>query len=308
LRVGFIGLGNMGRRMVVRLLGAGWQVLVHDIDEDAIAALVSLGAERGGSTGRMAAAVDTVLVSLPTPGVVEEVLTVGGAGLSGGRLRTVIDLSTTGPVVSTRVASILRERNVELIDAPVSGGVTGAEAGSLSIMVSGDGAAFDRVRPLLQVLGSRIFYLGAEPGQAQTMKVINNTLCAAAAISAFEGLVLGAKAGLDPAMMLEILNASSGRSFATEVKVPECILHRNFPMRFSTELLHKDVTLCLQEAERLGVEMSVSQTMRRFLALGVEQGLGRQDYAELIKLLEGPAGACFGSPSTQADEIGRAGT
>jgi 3-hydroxyisobutyrate dehydrogenase len=281
--------------MAARLLAAGHQVVAHDVTPAAVEALAALGAEVAGSVAAVADAVEAVLVSLPTPAVVEQVL-IGEGGLIGGSaVRTVVDLSTTGPAVSERVSAALRVRGIALVDAPVSGGVTGAEAGALAVMASGDPAAFGAVRPLLEVIGSNIFYLGPQPGQGQTMKIVNNMMCAAAAVSAFEALVLGSKAGLEAQIMLDVINVSSGRSFATEVKIPQCIADRGFPMRFSTELLHKDVTLCIQEAERLGVPMWVNQTVRQFLGFGVSQGLGQRDYAELIKLIEQWAGAEFGA-------------
>lgn len=295
MRIGFIGLGNMGRHMVARLLAGGHQVLVHDLNLAAVDELAALGAERGGSASIIADEVEIILASLPTPGVVEAVLTGETGVINGSRVRTVIDLSTTGPVVSARVAARLREKNIDLVDAPVSGGVTGAEAGTLAIMVSGAPAAVDAAGPLLEVLGTKIFNLGSEAGQGQTMKVVNNMLCAAAAASAFEGLVLGAKAGIDSKTMLDVINASSGRSFATEVKIPQCVLERNFPLRFTTELLHKDVTLGIDEAARLGVPIPVNQAVRQFLAQGLSAGMKDQDYAHLIKLIEEPAGAQFGS-------------
>jgi 3-hydroxyisobutyrate dehydrogenase len=280
--------------MAARLLAAGHELLVHDVSAAAVDALAAAGAARGGSAAEIAAAAETVLVSLPTPDVVERVLTGQGGLADGTAVKTVVDLSTTGPTVSGRANGVLRARGVALVDAPVSGGTTGAEAGTLAVMASGQPEAFERVKPLLEVIGSNVFYLGPEPGQGQAMKIVNNMLCAAAAVSAFEALVLGAKAGLDAQAMLDVINVSSGRSFATQVKIPQCIADRSFPMRFSTELLHKDVTLCIQEAERLGVPMWVNQTVRQFLSFGLSQGLGDKDYAELIKLIEGWSGAQFG--------------
>jgi 3-hydroxyisobutyrate dehydrogenase len=299
MRIGFIGLGRMGRPMATRLLAAGHQVLVHDVTPAAVEALAAQGAARAASAAEVANEVETVLVSLPTPSVVEQVLT-GPDGLAcGAKVRTVVDLSTTGPTVSARAAGVLGERGISLVDAPVSGGTPGAEAGTLAIMASGEAAAFAAVKPLLQAIGSNIFYLGPAPGQGQTMKIVNNMLCAAAAMSAMEALVLGAKAGLEAQTMLDVINVSSGRSFATEVKIPQCIADRSFPLRFSTELLHKDVSLCIQEAERLGVPMWVNQMVRQFLQFGLSQGLGQKDYAEMIKLIEGWAGAEFGGRPQQ---------
>lgn len=292
--LGVIGLGTMGWHMARRLAEAGYAPLVHDLVDDRRGQLESAGARWASSVREIADAATIVLVSLPTPAVVEQVL-VGPDGLvSGGALGVVIDTSTTGPEVSRRCAAALAGRGIDLVDAPVSGGPSGADSGSLSIMASGRPEALARVMPVLEVVGARIFRLGPEPGQGQMMKVINNTICAAAALASFEGLVLGARAGLDAETMLAVLNASSGRNFATEVKVPECILHRNFPQRFSTALLHKDVSLCLEEAARLGVPTWVGDAARQMLSFAVGQGGGAMDYGHLIRHYESWAGAQFG--------------
>jgi len=292
--LGVIGLGTMGWHMARRLAEAGYAPLVHDLVEERRGQLEAAGARWASSVREIADAADIVLVSLPTPAVVEQVL-IGPDGLRTGRaIGIVIDTSTTGPEVSRRCAGALSERGIDLVDAPVSGGPSGADSGSLSVMASGNPAALARAMPLLEVIGGQIFELGSEPGQGQMMKVINNTICATAALASFEGLVLGAKAGLDAETMLAVLNASSGRSFATEVKVPQCIVRRNFPQRFSTDLLHKDVRLCLEEGARLGVPMWVSDSARQMLSFAIGQGGGDMDYGNLIRHYESWAGAQFG--------------
>lgn len=287
--IGFIGLGRMGKRMAARLLAAGHSLVVYDTDQNASQRMADDGATVAESLNTLAQQADAIFLSLPTPNVVEAVT----RQLSGGRARIIVDLSTTGPKMAKQVGAQLKTTGITLIDAPVSGGTTGAEAGTLTIMLSGDEQALAEVQPYLNELGKH-FYLGSEPGQAQSMKVINNTLCAVANVSAFEGLVLGTKLGLDAETMLNVINASSGRSFATEVKVPQCILDRSFPMRFSTDLLDKDVGLCLSEADDLGVPMPVSVAARQFLQQGIDNGFGAKDYAELITMIEREAGVCFG--------------
>jgi len=126
------------------------------------------------------------------------------------------------------------------------------------------------------------------------MKIVNNTLCAVSIVASCETLVYGAKAGLDPKTMLDVINVSSGRSFATQEKVPQCILNREFPTRFTTDLLHKDIKLCMEEAEKLGVPMTVSPAARQFLAFAISQGDGPRDYAHIIRHIEGWAGQEFG--------------
>ncbi len=289
MRIGFIGLGNMGQHMAARLLAAGHDVVLFDTNAAAVDRAVGQGGEAAVSAAALGATVEIVFLSLPTPDVVDRVTT----DLTAGGVRIVVDLSTTGPEAAARIGATLKGKGIALVDAPVSGGITGAEAGTLAIMVSGDQAAIAEVEPALLILG-KIFNLGVEAGQAQAMKVINNMLCAAGAVAAFEGLVLGAKLGLDSKAMLDVINASSGRSFATEVKIPQCVLDRSFPMRFATSLLDKDVRLCLEEGVRQNVPMPVATATREFLARGVEAGFGQVDYGRLITMIEAPAGAQFG--------------
>jgi 3-hydroxyisobutyrate dehydrogenase len=225
------------------------------------------------------------------PSVVAQVATsVGDAGAG----KIVVDLSTTGPSATTEIAAALAARGVDFIGAPVSGGTVAAEKRTLTIMVSGKESVYKQIEPCLQAIGKNIFYLGADPSLAQTMKIINNTLCAVGTVASMEVLVFGSKAGLDPKVMLDVLNVSSGRSFATLEKIPQCILGREFPMRFSTELLHKDIKLCIDEAEKMGAPLWVSHSAREFLAYAITQGDGPKDYAHTIKHFEKWADAQFG--------------
>lgn len=298
MRLGFVGLGNMGQPMARRLLAAGHELIIFDLNEAALAPLVSAGATKAASVPDVAEQVEIVCVSLPTPDIVERVA-LGEGGLASGRTRIIVDFSTTGPSVAQRLAAGLGERGIALVDAPVSGGTTGAEAGTLAIMISGEKAAYEEVRSALDAVGRNIFYLGAQAGAAHLMKLINNTIMAATTMASFEGLVLGSKAGLDAQTMLDVIKVSSGQSFATSNKIQQCVVDRNFPHRFATALLDKDVRLCLAEGERLGVTMPVSQQARQFISFGLSQGYADLDFGHLIKILEGWAGTQFGTAKQQ---------
>src|SRR5690606_25640267 len=187
MRLGFAGLGNMGRPMARRLLDAGHEIVAFDVDRNALDAIVADGAAAAASLEDLAEQVEIICVSLPTPDVVEKVL-LGEHGLGGGKVRIIVDFSTTGPAVAERVAARLAERHIHLVDAPVSGGTTGAEAGTLAIMLSGDEQACREVGPALEAVGKNRFYLGAKPGAAHLMKLINNTIMAATTMASFEGL------------------------------------------------------------------------------------------------------------------------
>ncbi len=296
MQIGFIGLGTMGQRMARRLLDHGQRLAVYDTNPASVAALTAQGATAAASPAELASRADLVLCSLPSPAVVEAVLTGPGGVIEGTAARIVVDLSTTGAAATRAIAAKLAAAGKTLLDAPVSGGPSGAAAGTLSMMISGDEAAYAEADPVLRIIGKTHFYLGAQSGLGQTMKLVNNMLTATSTIAAYEALVFGAKAGLDAKTMLDVLNVSSGRSFGTEVKIKECILDRSFPMRFTTEMLHKDVRLGLAEAEALGVPMSVIPAVRQFLAFAISQGDGPKDYAEVIKHIEGWAGVQFGAP------------
>lgn len=299
--IGFIGLGIMGSRMALRLLAAGHALVVHDVSEAAVTALVEKGAKSAVSAAEVASRSDVVLLSLPTPDVVEAVLTGAGGVIEGTRAKTVIDTSTTGSQVIVRAAPKLAARGMTLIDAPVSGGVPGAANGTLTVMGGGDRVAFESVRPILEIIGKNVMHMGDKPGSGQAMKLVNNMLSAAGTLAAMEVLVAGAKAGLDPQKMLDVINTSSGRCFGTEVKIPECILPGTFPMRFSTDLLHKDVALGVAEAEAMGARMWVVKCARDLLAYSKEQGDGARDYAHIITYFEAWAG---GDAKVRAKDAG----
>jgi 3-hydroxyisobutyrate dehydrogenase len=288
--IGFVGLGQMGSRMAARLVDAGLQVVAFDIDSAALQKLVTRGASAAASPAAVAAQAPIIFCSLPQPHIVEQIM-IGDGGLSGGTaVEIIVDLSTTGPTKVIQIAAHLRPHGIELVDAPVSGGIGGAEAGKLSIMVSGSPAALARVQPLLRHMGDRIFVLGEAPGLGQKMKLVNNMLVAANAVAAFEALVMGVKSGLDATLMLDVINASSGRSFITTDKIPQCVLRRTFPQRFATNLLYKDLKLGVEEASLIGAPLWMMEAAQRFMAQAMEETDPTADYASLIKYFERRAG------------------
>ncbi len=295
MKIGLIGLGNMGYHFGTRLLAAGHELVVFDSSPQALERLQQQGASVASSPRELADLAEVVLLCLPMPSVVQSVSCAENGVMHGSMVRIIVDLSTTGPSVTEVVALAVAANELAWIGTPVSGGTLGAEKGTLTLMASGPEQAFREVEPILSVLGKNIFYLGAQPSLGQTMKIVNNTLCAVNFVASCETLVYGAKAGLDPKTMLDVINVSSGRSFATQEKIPQCILTREFPTRFTTDLLHKDIKLCMQEAEKLGVPMTVSPAARQFLAFAISQGDGPLDYAHVIRHIEGWAGQEFGA-------------
>ncbi|OIQ67077.1 3-hydroxyisobutyrate dehydrogenase [mine drainage metagenome] len=288
--LGFIGIGRMGGPMASRLLDAGYSLCVYDKQPEATAELVARGARLARSPGEVASTAEIVLLSLPTPDIVKAV-TLGENGVGiGNRVRTVIDLSTTGPGVATIVAKGLGERQITLIDSPVSGGIAGAKAGTLAVMVSGPRDIYAaQVEPILKHFG-KLFYTGDKPGLAQTAKLVNNLLAAAALVISSEGMAMGVKAGLNPKVLLDIINVSSGRNSATQDKFPRSVLPGTFDFGFATALSYKDVRLCLDEAEAMGIPMIMGAVVRQILALTQVKYGPDSDFTSIAKLSEEWAG------------------
>jgi 3-hydroxyisobutyrate dehydrogenase-like beta-hydroxyacid dehydrogenase len=288
-QLGFVGVGRMGSHMAGRLLEAGFELTIHDTNDTAMARLEQRGARRAASPAEVAAQAETVLVSLPTPDVVRSVALSANGLIAGHKIKTFIDLSTTGPRVAMEVAEKLAAKGITAVDAPVSGGPAGAEKGTLAVMVACPRALADELRPVLDVIG-KVFWIGDKPGMGQTMKLVNNLLSASALAITSEAMVLGSKAGLDPAIMIDVINAGSGRNTATQDKFPRCVLPRRFDFGFATELLLKDVRLCLEEGEALGVPMMVGNAVKQLLAITkVSQGAG-SDITEVVRTVEQWAG------------------
>lgn len=288
--LGFVGVGRMGGPMASRLLDAGYRLCVYDLSEAATAPLVARGAELAASPAEVASAAEIVLISLPTPDVVRQVVLGGNGGIiNGSKVQLLIDLSTTGPGVATEVAAQVAERKIGWVDAPVSGGVTGAKAGTLALMVSCPKPALQEIEPVLKVFG-RLFHTGEKPGLAQTAKLANNLLAATALVATSEVMAMGVKAGLDAKVLIDIINASSGRNSATQDKFPRAVLPGTFDFGFTTALSYKDVRLCVDEAEAMGVPMVVGAAVRQMLAVTKARFGGDSDFTFVAKVLEEWAG------------------
>jgi len=286
----FVGLGAMGARIAGRLLDAGHAVVVCDARAEAAHPLRERGAQVAASPREVADAAATVFVSLPTPAIVRTVA-LGEDGLAGGSaIRTYVDLSTTGPAVAEEIAAALAERGVAAVDAPVSGGPAGAQAGRLTLMVAGPPAAVQDVRGLLDHFAGRVFVVGEGAGQGQAAKVINNLMSACAIAITGEAMVLGARAGLDPAVLLDVVDASSGQNNAASDKFPKQVLTRNFDHGFRLELMAKDVRLALDEAHRRQVPMLLGATVSELWNLAEAQDVG-EDCTAIVKLFEAWGGA-----------------
>ena len=285
----FIGIGRMGANMAKRLLAAGYSVTVFDTSKEAVETLVGAGAQAAESPAAAAAAAQTAFLSLPTPDIVYKVALGPGGVHEAAGLKNVVDVSTTGPQMARTVAAELGAKNITYIDAPVSGGIAGAVNGTLAVMVSGPRNVYDELEPALQQFG-KLFFVGEKPGLGQVMKLANNLLAAAAIVLSSEAVVMGVKAGLDPAQMLDIINAGSGRNSATQDKFPRAVLPRTFDFGFATGLSYKDVRLCVQEADQLGVPMLAGSVVLQMLGVTQAKFGADSDFTSVARVIEEWAG------------------
>jgi 3-hydroxyisobutyrate dehydrogenase-like beta-hydroxyacid dehydrogenase len=289
MEIGFVGLGTMGFLMGRRLIEAGHSLIVYDTRPEAIERLTKLGARAASSPKDVADRVETVMASLPSLDAVWAVATGAEGVVHGSKVKRFVDLSTSGARMAQRIAEALASNKIVQIDCPVSGGPGGAEKGTLAVMVSGPAADIDFLKPVLSVFG-KVFVIGDKPGMAQTMKLANNMLSATAMAATSEAMVMGVKAGLDPAVMIEVINAGSGLNTASRDKFPRSILPGTFDYGFANGLMYKDVKLCLDEAEGMGVPMWVGAMVRQMFQLSTTQYGENADFTTIVKCVEQWAG------------------
>ena len=293
MEIGFIGLGKMGFPMARRLVEAGHRLVVFDQRQEAVDKLVALGAQAAASPRHVADRTETVLASLPSLQASLDVATGTGGVIEGQRVKRFVDLSTVGSQMAVRIHGLLSKNNIVQIDSPVSGGVGGAEKGTLAVMVSGPRADFETIKPALDVIG-KVFFIGEKPGSGQTMKLANNFLSATAMVATSEAVVMGVKSGLDPAVMIDVINAGSGLNTASRDKFPRAVLPRTFDFGFATGLMVKDVRLCLDEMKSLGLSMEVAEAVGRLWEVVIAKTGAESDFTSAIKPIEQAAGVVVG--------------
>ncbi|ERF81699.1 NAD(P)-dependent oxidoreductase [Bradyrhizobium viridifuturi] len=293
MEIGFIGLGKMGFPMARRLIEAGHKLTVFDTSKDALDRLVALGAQAATSPKDIADRVETVMASLPSLQASLEVATGAGGVIEGTRVKRFIDLSTVGSRMAVKIHDLLANKHIVQIDSPVSGGVSGAEKGTLAVMVSGPRADFELVKGALDVIG-KVFFIGTKPGSGQTMKLANNFLSATAMVATSEAVVMGVKSGLDPAVMIDVINAGSGLNTASRDKFPRAVLPRSFDFGFATGLMVKDVRLAVEEMRALGLSMEVAEAVGRLWEVIIRDEGPESDFTAAIKPIEKAAGVIVG--------------
>lgn len=285
-RLGFIGLGSMGGPMAARLLGAGHALAVFDIDAQALQPLVAHGATACTSAREVGDFAEIVFLCLPAPQVSEQV----AAQLQGSRAcRVLVEMSTVGRPAMARIAQCAGE-GIALLDCPISGGHQRAVQGQLTAILAGPPALRERVLPALQAVASQTFVVGDSVGMAQVCKIVNNAISITGMVVACEAVVLGAKAGLDPGVMIDVINASTGRNSATVDKFPRAILPRSFDYGGPITIGEKDLNLYLEEARTENVSALAVAAPAQLWAMAVRRFGEQADMTLFIRMLEEWAG------------------
>jgi len=290
IQIGFIGLGNMGFPMASRLVEAGFSLSVFDIKSDVQAAFLKGRSARGMNTPAEAAKNSDLMITMLPDGKAVSAVVLGAEG-SGGMMdvmspgTTLIDMSSSAPMGTKKLGQLLASREIQMIDAPVSGGVPKAKNGELTVIAGGRAEVVERCRPVLEVLGSRIFHSGSL-GSGHAVKALNNMCSAAGLIAAAEVLLVGQKFGINPRVMNDILNASTGRNNSTENKMAQYVFSRSFASGFSLDLMVKDLTTATDLAKDIGIPALFSSACRE-LWVAAQSGLEKgADHTGVVRWFE----------------------
>jgi 3-hydroxyisobutyrate dehydrogenase len=283
--VGFIGVGNMGNPMASNVLKAGFPMIVYDRNPQAMENLLQAGAQRAASAREVVEGAEIVLTSLPASPDVEAVYLEPGGLVDSAKPGTMlIDLSSVLPSTPRKIEPRAQARGVHFLEAPVSGGVSGARAATLAIMVGGDPETLTRAQPVLRAIGPNIFHVGPV-GAGNTVKAINNMMASVNALAMMEGVALGVKAGLDPMTIYEVVKASSGGSKALE-RIPNSLIPRQFEPGFKVQLMNKDLETFNSIAKELHVPVSFANVAQQYQQMAIAAGLAEQDTSVVMTIIE----------------------
>ena len=300
MHAGDLGVGSMGQPMAGKVLDAGHTLSIHDVSEANMKPLLDRQARRAASPKELGDTCETVFISLPTLAILRDVVLApassGGGGLIDGKMmKVLVNTCTVGVPLVEEMAKACAARGITLLDCPISGGPAGARAGTLSVMMSGAPQAIAAVKPLIAGWGKTFVVAGDKPGAAQVLKLTNNVLFAVSLVAACEAFVMGAKGGLSTTVMLEAINAGSGRSYATQTTLPNYIVPRSFDMGGTLAILVKDVDLAIEQGEALGVPMWVCHAARLALKHAMFEGRGNEDLTRIVQTIERGAGYEIGT-------------
>ncbi len=285
MRIGFLGVGNMGQPMAGKLLDGGHELWVCDVREEAMRPLLERQARRAASPKALAEACDTIVVSVPTLEVFRQTLSGPDGLLAGSALKTLINTCTVGGPFIADVEQACASQGVTVIDAPISGGVVGAKAGTLAVMVSGDPAKVAELTPLFRLWGPTVVVAGEKPGAAQIMKLTNNILFAVALVATSEAMTMATKGGIPAEAMLQVLNNGTGRNFMTMTMFPKVVIPGTFEFGATIDIIMKDVDLAIEQGEALGVPMWVCQAARLVIKHLAFQGHAQEDLSRVAQFI-----------------------
>ncbi len=285
VKVGFIGVGNMGNPMAGNILKQSFPLTVFDLNPKAMENLVQAGATKAGSAREVVDNSEIVLTSLPASPDVEAMYLDAGGLVDRAKPGTIlIDLSSVLPSTPRKIEPRAKARGVHFLEAPVSGGVSGARAATLAVMVGGEAEPLERARPVLRAIGPNIFHVGPV-GAGNIVKAINNMMACVNGVAMMEGLAVGVKAGLDPMTVYEVVKASSGGSKALE-RIPRALIPRDFEPGFKVALMNKDLETFTTIAKELHVPISFANVAQRYQQMALAAGLGEQDTSVVMTLIE----------------------
>lgn len=285
MKLGFIGVGNMGKPMAMNLLKANHQLTIYDISPKPLEELAKMGATVKSNPSEVPPGVEVIFLSLPSHFIVEEVmLGVDGLLSTLRKGQIVIDTTTSLPSVSRKIAEKVKGIGADFLDASVSGGPDGATAQTLTFMVGGETSVLEKVRSLLEILGKKIFYIGSS-GLGNTMKLVNNLISITNTACFIEGLVVGTKAGIKPETLFEVISSCSGNSYAFQKKAPR-ILNGNFKAMFALDLEYKDLYVGTMLAQELKAPIFLASVARQLFEMARAKGLGNEDNVALVKVFE----------------------
>jgi 2-hydroxymethylglutarate dehydrogenase len=295
MKIGFIGVGQMGRHMAWRILEAGYDLTVYDANKAAATPLLAKGAKWAGTPKEAAESCNVVISSLPTPKIIEDVV-YGANGLNKGWKEgdIYVDMSTNSPSLIRKIAKDAGEKGVAVLDAPVSGGTKGAEAGTLTIMVGGKGEEVKKIHKLLLTMGQKIFHVG-DAGCGNVAKLVNNMISLACNSISAEGFVLGTKGGIDPQTLLEIISTSTGDNWCMR-QYPRTTFQGNFEPGFKIGLAYKDIGLALELGKEYGVPLPVGESVKKDIEDVIAAGLTDKGVDAVILPLEKAAGVKVRAP------------
>ena len=297
MHAGYLGVGSMGQPMAGKILDAGHTLSIFDVSEANMKPLLDRQARRAASAKELGDTCETVFVSLPTLKILRDVVLGPGGLIEGKALKLLVNTCTVGVPLVKEMEQACKARGITLLDCPISGGPEGSRAGTLSVMMSGDASAIAAVKPLIAHWGKTFVIAGDKPGAAQVLKLTNNVLFAVSLVATCEAFVMGAKGGLSPEVMLEAINAGSGRSYATLTTMPNYIVPRTFDMGGTLAILVKDVDLAIEQADALGIPMWVCHAARLALKHAMFDGRGNEDITRFVETIE--RGAGFEIPKTK---------